>query len=52
MVYHGPDDFSMIKPLVIYEGQVYMSHGCSLSLPGPHETVDGAGDGSFFDHCS
>ena len=38
-LYHGPDDFSMIEPSVIYEGKVYMSHGCSLSLPDPHDTV-------------
>ena len=44
MVYHGPEDFSMIEPLVVSEGQVYMSHGCSLSLPGPHDTGDRASD--------
>ena len=38
--------------MIRYEGRVYMSHGRSLSLPGLHDTVDGAGDCPFFDHCS
>ena len=35
---------------ITHEGQVYMSHGRSLSLPGPHDTIDGVGVGPFFDH--
>ena len=38
--------------MITYEGRVYMSHGRSLSLPGPHDTVDGVGDCPVFDHCS
>ena len=46
-------DFCVSCALMIrYEGRVYMSHGRSLSLPGPHDTVDGVCDGPFFDHCS
>ena len=34
-----------MSPMITYEGLVYMSHGRSLSLPGPHDTGNGAGVG-------
>jgi hypothetical protein len=37
----------VVGMLITHEGQVYMSHGRSLSLPGPHDTVDGAGVGPY-----
>ena len=39
----------VVGMLITHEGQVYMSHGRSLSLPGPHDTIDGVGVGPFFD---
>ena len=44
-VYHVPQMIHMM-------GRVYMSHGRWLSLPGPHDTVDGIGDCPSIDSCS
>ena len=45
--YHGPDDSVWLGRWSYMRGEVYMSHGRSLSLPGPHDTVDGAGVGPY-----
>ena len=40
-------DVCIMSPMITHEGLVYMSHGRSLSLPGPHDTGDGAGVGPY-----